>query len=158
MERSRISGGMKNKLVLVCRVFLGILFIYASLDKIIHLQDFAKQIGNYKVLPFGLENLLAIILPWTEFIVGFALLLGVMIDGATVLSIIMMLVFILVVSQAMLRGIDITCGCFKVSADSEKLGLNTIIRDIVFLLMSYIVLNRSDRKIEIFPKNQIEHH
>ena len=123
------------------------------LDKIAHPEEFAKQIGYYKALPFGLENVLAIVLPWTELIVGICLLAGLLVDGATLLSIIMMLVFILAISQAMLRGIDITCGCFKVSADSDKLGLDTIIRDIVFLVMSFIVLNRQERKFEFLPKS-----
>jgi uncharacterized membrane protein YphA (DoxX/SURF4 family) len=138
--------------VLVCRIFLGFLFIYASLEKILQPEEFAKQVGYYKALPFGLENLLAIVLPWTELIVGICLLAGLFVDGAALLSIIMMLVFILAISQAMLRGIDITCGCFKVSADSEKLGLHTIIRDIIFLIMSFVVLNRQERKFEYLPK------
>ena len=138
---------------MICRICLGLMFIYASLDKIAHPEEFAKQIGYYKALPFGLENVLAIVLPWTELIVGICLIAGLLVDGATLLSIIMMRVFILAISQAMLRGIDITCGCFKVSADSEKLGLDTIIRDIIFLVMSYIVLNRQERKFEFLPKS-----
>ena len=138
---------------MICRICLGLMFIYASLDKIAHPEEFAKQIGYYKALPFGLENVLAIVLPWTELIVGICLIAGLLVDGATLLSIIMMLVFILAISQAMLRGIDITCGCFKVSADSDKLGLDTIIRDIIFLVMSFIVLNRQERKFEFLPKS-----
>ena len=138
-------------LVLICRIFLGFLLIYASLEKILQPEEFAKQVGYYKALPFGLENLLASLLPWTELIVGICLLAGLLVDGATLLSIIMNLVFILAISQAMLRGIDITCGCFKVSADSEKLGLHTIIRDIIFLIMSFVVLNRQERKFEYLP-------
>jgi len=138
---------------MICRICLGLMFIYASLDKIAHPEEFAKQIGYYKALPFGLENVLAIVLPWTELIVGICLIAGLLVDGATLLSIIMMLVFILAISQAMLRGIDITCGCFKVSADSDKLGLDTIIRDILFLVMSFIVLNRQERKFEFLPKS-----
>ena len=140
-------------LVLICRIFLGFLFIYASLEKILQPEEFAKQVGYYKALPFGMENLLAIMLPWTELIVGICLLAGLFVDGAALLSIIMMLVFILAISQAMLRGIDITCGCFKVSADSDKLGLDTIIRDIIFFVMSMIVLNRQERKFEFLPKS-----
>ena len=147
-----MKNDLKNMLVLICRIFLGFLFIYASLEKILQPEEFAKQVGYYKALPFGLENLLAILLPWTELIVGICLLAGLLVDGATLLSIIMNLVFILAISQAMLRGIDITCGCFKVSADSEKLGLHTIIRDIIFLIMSFVVLNRQDRKFEYLPK------
>jgi uncharacterized membrane protein YphA (DoxX/SURF4 family) len=147
-----MKNDLKNMLVLICRIFLGFLFIYASLEKILQPEEFAKQVGYYKALPFGLENLLAILLPWTELIVGICLLAGLFVDGAALLSIIMMLVFILAISQAMLRGIDITCGCFKVSADSEKLGLHTIIRDIIFLIMSFVVLNRQERKFEYLPK------
>ena len=147
-----MKNDLKNMLVLICRIFLGFLFIYASLEKILQPEEFAKKVGYYKALPFGLENLLAIVLPWTELIVGICLLAGLFVDGAALLSIIMMLVFILAISQAMLRGIDITCGCFKVSADSEKLGLHTIIRDIIFLIMSFVVLNRQERKFEYLPK------
>ena len=148
-----MKNNFKNILVMICRILLGLMFIYASLDKIAHPEEFAKQIGYYKVLPFGVENILGIVLPWTELIVGICLIAGLLVDGATLLSIIMMLVFILAISQAMLRGIDITCGCFKVSADSDKLGLDTIIRDIVFLVMSFIVLNRQERKFEFLPKS-----
>ena len=146
-----MKNDLKNMLVLICRIFLGFLFIYASLEKILQPEEFAKQVGYYKALPFGLENLLAILLPWTELIVGICLLAGLLVDGAALLSIIMNLVFILAISQAMIRGIDITCGCFKVSADSEKLGLHTIIRDIIFLIMSFVVLNRQERKFEYLP-------
>lgn len=156
MDRDRISyrmnSNLKNMIVLGCRLILGIMFIYASLDKIAHPEEFAKQIGYYKALPFGLENTVAIILPWSELIIGLCFLVGIFVDGATLISIIMMIVFILMISQAMLRGIDITCGCFKVSAEGEKLGLNTILRDIIFLAMSFVVLNRQERKFEFLPK------
>jgi len=156
MDRGRIPHRMnlnlKNIIVLICRVILGVMFIYASLDKIAHPEEFAKQIGYYKALPFGLENTVAIILPWSELIIGLCFLVGIFVDGATLLSIIMMIVFILMISQAMLRGIDISCGCFKVTTTGEKLGLNTILRDIVFLIMSFVVLNRQERKFEYLPK------
>ncbi len=147
-----MNNQVKQSIILIFRIILGLMFIYASLDKIGHPEEFAKQIGYYKVLPFGLENLLAMVLPWTEFIIGLCLIVGIFVDGATLISILMMIVFILMISQAMLRGIDISCGCFKVNADSEKLGLTTIIRDIIFLIMSFMVINRKERKFEICPK------
>ena len=48
-----MSNEMKNMMVMICRIFLGFMFIYASLDKIWNLEEFAKQLGYYKVLPFG---------------------------------------------------------------------------------------------------------
>ena len=63
----------KGPVVILCRIVLGGVFIYASIDKIMHPEEFAKAIGNYHVLPFGLENLLALTLPWLELIADSAL-------------------------------------------------------------------------------------
>ena len=60
----------KGPVVLIARLILGGVFIYASLDKIAHPAEFAKAIGNYHVVPFGLENLMALALPWLELIAG----------------------------------------------------------------------------------------
>ena len=144
----------KGPVVLISRLILGAVFIYASLDKIMNPDDFAKAIGNYHVLPFGLENLLALVLPWVELLAGLCLIIGVMVDGATVLIILMNIVFIFAISQALARGISIECGCFSVSSEGgENIGLQTIIRDIGYLLLAYVVYYRQERKFEFFPKS-----
>ncbi len=89
--------------MLVSRLILGVVFIYASIDKIINPGDFAKIIGNYHVLPLGLENLMAIVLPWLEFIAGVCLIIGVMVDGATILVVLMNIVFIFAITQALIK-------------------------------------------------------
>lgn len=144
----------KGPVVLISRLILGAVFIYASLDKIMNPDDFAKAIGNYHVLPFGLENLLALVLPWVELLTGLCLIIGAMVDGATVLIILMNIVFIFAISQALARGISIECGCFSVSSEGgDNIGLQTIIRDIGYLLLAYVVYYRQERKFEFFPKS-----
>ena len=71
-----INLSQRSLLALFSRIVLGVVLIYASIDKIIHPDAFAKLIGNYNVLPFGLENIVAIILPTLELIVGCCLILG----------------------------------------------------------------------------------
>ena len=144
----------KGPVVLICRLILGAVFIYASLDKIMNPDDFAKAIGNYHVLPLGLENLLALVLPWIEMLTGLCLIIGVMVDGATILIILMNIVFIFAISQALARGISIECGCFSVSSEAgDNIGLQTILRDIGYLLLAYVVYYRQERKFEFFPKS-----
>ena len=144
----------KGPIILVCRIVLGGIFIYASLDKIAHPAEFAKAIGNYHVLPFGLENLLALTLPWLELLAGIALITGVMVDGAAIMVIIMNIVFIFAISQALARGISIECGCFSVTTEGgDNIGLQTIIRDIGYLIMGFIVLYRRDNLFELYPKS-----
>ena len=119
---------------------MGSVFIYASIDKIVNPGDFAKIVGNYHVLPFGIENLLAIILPWVEFIAGVCLIVGVMVDGATILVILMNIVFIFAITQALARGISVECGCFSVASDTgSAIGVKTILRDIGYLFFLVIL-------------------
>tara|TARA_B100001964_G_scaffold237217_1_gene300323 strand:- start:113 stop:559 length:447 start_codon:yes stop_codon:yes gene_type:complete len=143
----------KGPIILICRIVLGGIFIFASLDKIAHPAEFAKAIGNYHVLPFGLENLLALTLPWLELLAGVALITGVMVDGAAIMVILMNIVFIFAISQALARGISIECGCFSVTTEGgDNIGLQTIIRDIGYLIMGFIVLYRRDNLFELYPK------
>ena len=144
----------KGPIILICRIVLGGIFIYASLDKIAHPAEFAKAIGNYHILPFGLENLLSLTLPWLELLAGVALITGVMIDGAAIMVIIMNIIFIFAISQALARGISIECGCFSVTTEGgDNIGLQTVIRDIGYLIMGFIVLYRRDNLFEFYPKS-----
>ena len=149
-----INLSQRSLLALFSRIVLGVVLIYASIDKIIHPDAFAKLIGNYNVLPFGLENVVAIILPTLELIVGCCLILGIMLDGSAIITAGMMIVFIFALSQAMIRGIDVSCGCFNVSEAEEgsQIGFRRIIVEIIFLGLSIMLLNRGDRKWELYPK------
>ena len=150
-----INFSQRSVIALLCRVILGIVLIYASIDKIVHPVEFAKAIGNYNVLPFGLENLLGIVLAVLELMVGICLVLGIMIDGSAIIAGGMMVVFIIAISQALFRGIDINCGCFKVTVENggHQVGIRRIIEDFIYLGMALMVLSRGERKWELYPKS-----
>ncbi len=144
----------KGPVVLIARLILGGVFIYASLDKIAHPAEFAKAIGNYHVVPFGLENLMALALPWLELIAGICLIAGIMVDGATIMVILMNIVFIFAISQALARGISIECGCFSVTTEGgDNIGIQTILRDIGYLVLAAVVWYRQEKQLEFFPKS-----
>ncbi len=144
----------KGPVVLIARLILGGVFIYASLDKISHPAEFAKAIGNYHVVPFGLENLMALALPWLELIAGICLIAGIMVDGATIMVILMNIVFIFAISQALARGISIECGCFSVTTEGgDNIGIQTILRDIGYLVLAAVVWYRQEKQLEFFPKS-----
>lgn len=52
-----------KRLVLLFRLVLGVTFVYASLDKIAHPEQFARIVYNYKTLPHFLINIFAVMLP-----------------------------------------------------------------------------------------------
>ena len=61
---------------LLVRWFLGVIFVYASHYKILAPADFAKIVYGYDLFPGELINLIAIIVPFIELIVGLALIAG----------------------------------------------------------------------------------
>jgi uncharacterized membrane protein YphA (DoxX/SURF4 family) len=146
---------LKGPVILLARLILGGVFIFASLDKISNPDAFATAIGNYHVMPFGLENLLALILPWLELLSGIFIIAGIMVDGAAIMIIMMNMVFIIAISQALARGISIECGCFSVSSPGEgdNIGLITVIRDIGYLTLAFLVFYRQKYQFEFFPKS-----
>lgn len=144
---------MKNRLniiVLTARIIVGGILIYASASKIIDPGGFARAIDNYHIIPFGLENIMAIILPWLELIVGICLIIGVFIDGAAFLVIIMMVVFISAITFAILNGYNIECGCGL--KPGELVGIRKIIEDLIYLILVLIILKRPNRIFEFYPK------
>ena len=151
-QSNRIMSLLKNKWVIFAfRISLGVVFLYASFDKIRDPGSFSSNIQNYQILPYGITNLFAIFLPWVELYVGACLILGVFLNGAALLSMGMMVMFIIALGQALARGLDIECGCF--SQEGSLVGLNTLLRDIIWLAMAVFVWRREDKTLDLFPKS-----
>lgn len=118
------------------RIVLGALFMYASFDKMAHPEAFADIIDNYHILPVHLVNPLAIFLPWLEFITGFLLVINKWVKGSLLIYSSLLIIFIIALSQALIRGLDISCGCFSVQSSSTSDIWVRIILDIVMLFFS----------------------
>jgi len=129
------------------------MWVWASLDKIQDPAQFSRDVANYHVMPFGLENLSAIVVPWLELLIGIGLIIGVMVDGAALISSGLMLLFIVLISQAILRGYNIECGCGL--KEGQLVGLEKVLENIVFLGASYLVLIRPKKLLELFPKTSL---
>jgi len=108
---------MKEKIskyfFVVLQIGLGILFIYASYYKIVSPGGFAHQIYNYKLLPPSLINPVALVLPWVQLLCGLGLLINRWTLGASFLVVLMILVFQFGLASALIRDLNIACGCFK---------------------------------------------
>ena len=136
-----------SKVVLIARIILGVVFIYASIDKIINPVDFSNSIDNYHVTPIQLNNLAALIIPWVELIIGICLIIGLFLNGASLISIFLLIFFIFIITQALVRGIDLHCGCFDLAQKELSDGnlklemIKRIIEDFVFLGLAFLIKN-----------------
>ena len=128
---------LTNKyLQLAARLFVGFILLYAGLGKIVEPQTFAKEIANYHILPDFLINITALVLPWLEVIIGIFLIAGIRIRASATIASVSMLVFIIAVLSAMIRGLDINCGCF---ADKVVMvGWRKIIEDLIILIAALL--------------------
>lgn len=124
-----------NYLLLLSRLILGSVFVFAAVSKINDPAEFAAAINNYRLLPLFLINFFAIILPWIELTAGFLIIFGISVKENSFILGIFLIIFITAVSIALFRGIDINCGCFGTSGGS-KIGIQKILENIFLLLLS----------------------
>ena len=130
---------LSNKyLILVSRIVLGIVFIFAGEEKIASPDNFAVAISNYRIFPVFTLNIIAITLPWLEVVAGLLLIFGISIKENSAIIGTLMIAFTVLVFIALFRGLDIDCGCFGTS-DAQKVGLFKIIENVGLILLSFHV-------------------
>jgi uncharacterized membrane protein YphA (DoxX/SURF4 family) len=120
--------------ILIARLAVGFVFVYASYDKILEPEEFANSIKNYDMLPYSVLAPFAIVLPWVEFWTGLFLILGFRTRASALIMSGMLGMFIIALGQAVARGLDIECGCFS-SEGGSKAGLERIFEDIGLLIL-----------------------
>jgi len=127
-------------MALIGRIILGSIFIYASIGKILKPDQFAEAIKNYRLLPVESVNFFAVILPWIELIAGLCLLIGLFSKGSSLIIALLSLLFLGAIVSALIRGLDISCGCFS-SREINKINFFYFIRDLfLFLLASQVLI------------------
>ena len=99
-------------LLLIIRIILGFIFIYAGAEKISDPEAFAISISNYRLLPTAAINFFAIILPWIELVAGILLIFGIAVKENSSILFSMLLVFTIAIVISLFRGLSIDCGCF----------------------------------------------
>lgn len=119
----------------ISRIILGAIFIAAGIPKIMYPAEFAAAVYNYRILPDALVNIVALVLPWVEVLVGGMLIVGIWMPGAVLIYTLLMISFIAALAYNVARGLDIHCGCFSPTS-GEVINLWTITRDAAIFLIS----------------------
>ena len=130
---------IKNKtLLILLRLVLGGLFIYAGAVKVLDPLGFAQNIRNYDLVGQSLSFIAAVVLPWLEILAGVALAAGIWKRASALIISGLLVFFILLTLVTIARGLDVECGCF--GALSRKAGLGVIIEDLGMLFMGLCLL------------------
>ncbi|HSO63626.1 MAG TPA: MauE/DoxX family redox-associated membrane protein [Ornithinibacter sp.] len=122
---------------LVARLFLGGVLVYAGAVKVGHPLTAERAVQAYEIFPMALAGWIGLALPFVEIVLGALLVLGLFTRPVAIIATLLMLAFILGISQAWARGLTIDCGCFggggQIGA-AETRYPQEIARDAVFAL------------------------
>ncbi|MBI3579255.1 MAG: DoxX family membrane protein [Ignavibacteriales bacterium] len=136
-------------LALLTRVLLGVLFIVISIEKIADTAAFTNSIANYKILSPVLASLVATVLPWIELLCGLCILFGILTRGSSLLMALMLFVFTVVVLTALLRGLDISCGCFTQDPQAGKIGWMKVAQNLSLFFLSIFLFYSNNNKLTL---------
>ena len=137
----------KKHLLLAARLVLGLLFLVAGSTKVGSPQELQVAIANYRLLPASLVPLAAEFLPALEIVLGIGLLTGLYHRAAALGAGLLSLVFGCAVISALVRGLDIECGCFSGASKVSfaHLVLNLSILGASISLLKFGEVRKKDR-------------
>lgn len=144
-----MKSRLRRALYVLARLMLGALFIAACIDKIAHPGEFANIVHNYRIVPDSLINIVAIVLPWMEGLLGFCIMADFLLPGAVALSNLLLISFFSALLYNLSRGLNVHCGCFSTHVTGEPETAWYVIRDSGFLLLGFFVL------VEVFKGRKI---
>lgn len=130
---------MKGWLGLLARLIVGGVWIVAGALKLPDPAGSVRAVRAYELLPEAVVPLVGYALPAVEIAVGLALVVGFLTRPAAVTSAALFVVFIVGISAAWARGLQIDCGCFGgggFDADATAKYPWEIARDVGLLALS----------------------
>lgn len=137
---------------LAARLVVGGVWLVAGGLKVLDPTDNIRAVQAYKILPGSTTQAVGIAMPAIELVVGLALVLGVLVRGASILSALLLLVYIGAIASVWARGIKIDCGCFGGGgADPEATSHYPweIARDVVLLGLSVLLVWRARTRLAL---------
>lgn len=130
---------MKQWVGLVARLIVGIVDLAAGLAKFPDPAGNVRQVRAFQILPESVVPTVGHALPTVEIVIGAMLILGLLTRYVAILAALFFIAFIIGISAAWARGLEINCGCFGshgVPADPHRQYAIDIARDIGLLICS----------------------
>jgi len=126
----------------ILRLVVGAVFLVSGFEKLMGpYQNFLYVIEGYDIFPMGQAEWIARILPWMEFLTGIFLVTGLWLTQSLGSALVLFGLFMAVVAQALIRGLDLSdCGCF-----GELLSFPlpvVFLMDSIFLVVTAMLLQK----------------
>jgi uncharacterized membrane protein YphA (DoxX/SURF4 family) len=130
---------VKQWVGLVARLIVGGVDLLAGVSKFSDPAGNVRAVRAYRILPESIVPTVGHALPTVEIVIGVLLVVGLFTRAMGALSALFFIAFIIGISSAWARGLEINCGCFGnggVPADPQRQYAVDIARDTGLLLCS----------------------
>ena len=117
----------------VLSVAFGLIWIYAGVRKVMDPFLFLLDVRSFQMLVDPWAAWLALCLPWLEIMAGLCLIIRRFYMAALLVLNGLLVAFLIAIISAMMRGLDISCGCFGKSENATNYA-ELITRDILLLV------------------------
>jgi uncharacterized membrane protein YphA (DoxX/SURF4 family) len=128
------------------RLGLGAMFLYSAWGKIQDPGMFQTMVDNYRMLPAGVTALFAVTMSTAELLVGAMFIFSKWTREAAFATAVMLAMFIVALTQAQIRGLDISCGCFSESEKNPHEVLHALVRDVLLIVPTAWLLIKGQRR------------
>jgi putative oxidoreductase len=127
-------------LVLLCRLLLAAIFLFAGAIKASDSSQLAVAIAAFTDLPEGMTALAATLLPFIELAAGILLLLPKLFRIGAAIALALLALFMAAIGWALSEGLIIDCACFGESTPSLAGMWFALGRDAVLAAMAILLL------------------
>lgn len=129
-------------------------WLFSGFTKTGEIMTTTQSIQAYEIFTPEVSFFLAHLMGPLELAGGAFLALGLFLKPASWVANVVLVLFIVGISQAWLRGLEINCGCFGPGGDTTNYPLEyawTIIRDIVFIFLTSWTIYRPFKRWALHP-------
>jgi hypothetical protein len=126
-------------LVLLIRIFLGIVFLLSGLGKLRQFTAFKKAVVDYRILPIRLARIYALCLPWIELAVGLLFLLNLALHLALFITFFLLIGFVVALVVNLRANRLLKCHCYGLLGHNQ-ISWGTVIRNLILLTLTSILV------------------
>ena len=137
----------------IARFSMGVMWIIAGATKLGNRVYMTQIIEAYEIFTPEWSGYLAVLIGPLEIAGGLFLILGLFLRQASQVGIFVLILFIIGIAQAWMRGLEISCGCFgeKVIENYPLEYAGTIIRDIILIILHIWIIKRPYKRFALYP-------
>lgn len=149
--KSMLAADLMSALV---RFGMAAVWIIAGVQKLDARMEMTQAIEAYGIFTPEWSGYLAYLIGPLELMGGVLLLLGLFLREASAVAAVVLVLFMVGISQAWARGLVIDCGCFGYDPADVSQGMNyalTLLRDATFLVLTLWTIWRPYRRYALHP-------